>query len=48
MYCTIRTIHRYDTIHTIRTIYQTIHEHLQYALTIRNYLYKIRYVLPIV
>ena len=28
MYRTIRTIIRYDTIHTIRTLYCTIHEHL--------------------
>ena len=28
MYRTIRTIIRYDTIHTIRTLYRTIHEHL--------------------
>ena len=44
MYRTIRTILRYDTIHTIYTLYRTIHEHLQYADTIRNLLPTIRYV----
>ena len=36
MYRTYRTILQYDTIHTIRTLYRTIHEHLQYADTIQN------------
>ena len=44
MYCTICTILRYDTIHTIYTLYRTIHEHLQYADMIRNFLHTIRYV----
>ena len=35
----------YDTIHMIRTLYRTIHEHLRYADTIRNFLHTIRYVL---
>jgi len=39
---------RYDTIHMIRTLYRTIHEHLQYANTIRNFLHTIRYVSRIV
>ena len=34
MYRTIRTILRYDTIHTIHTLYRMIHEHLRYADTI--------------
>ena len=38
MYCTIRMIVRYNTIHTIRTLYRTIHEHLRYADIIRNFL----------
>ena len=44
MYRTIRTILRYDKIHTIRTLYRTIHEHLPYADTIQNFLHTIRYV----
>ena len=44
MYRTIRTILRYDTIHTIRTLYRTIHEHLRYADMIRNFLHMIRYI----
>ena len=44
MYRTIRMILRYDTIHTIRTLYRTIHEHLRYADTIQNFLHTIRYV----
>ena len=44
MYRTIRKILQYDTIHTIRTLYRTIHEHLQYADTIQNVLHMIRYV----
>ena len=44
MYRTIHKILRYDTIHTIRTLYRAIHEHLQYADMIRNFLYTIRYV----
>ena len=39
-----RTILRYDTIHTIRTLYRTIHEHLRYANMIRNFLHIIQYV----
>ena len=35
---------RYDTIHTIRILYRTIHEHLRYADTIQNFLHTIRYV----
>ena len=45
MYRTIHTILRYDMIHTIRTLYHTIYEHLRYADTIRNFLHMIRYVL---
>ena len=37
MYRTIRTILQYDIIHTIHILYRTIHEHLQYADTIRNF-----------
>ena len=44
MYRTIRMILRYDTIHTICTLYRTIHEHLRYANTIKNFLHRIRYV----
>ena len=44
MYCTIRMILRYNTIHTICTLYHTIHEHLRYADTIQNFLHTIRYV----
>ena len=44
MYRTIRTILRYDTIHTIHTLNRTIHEHLRYADTIQNFLHTIRYV----
>ena len=43
MYRTIHTILRYDTIHTIRTLYRTIHEHLRYADTIQNFLHTIQY-----
>ena len=39
-----RTIFRYDTIHTIHTLYRTIHKHLRYADTIQNFLHTIRYV----
>ena len=39
MYRTIHTILRYDTIHTICTLYRTIHEHLQYTDTIQNFFY---------
>ena len=45
MYHTIRTILQYDTIYMIRILYHTIHEHLQYADTIQNFLHTIRYVL---
>jgi len=45
MYHTIRTILRYDMIHMIHTLYCMIHEHLRYADTIRNFLYRIWYVL---
>ena len=38
------TILRYDTIHTIHTLYRTIHEHLRYTDTIQNFLHTIRYV----
>ena len=31
-------------IYTIRTLYCTIYEHLQYADTIQNFFYTIRYV----
>ena len=48
MYRTIHTILRYDTIHTIHTLYRTIHEHLRYADTIQNFLHTIRYVSRIV
>ena len=48
MYRMIRMILRYDTIHTIHTLYHTIHEHLQYADTIQNFLHTIRYVSHIV
>ena len=34
MYRTIRMILRYDMIHTIHTLYRTIHEYLRYADTI--------------
>ena len=44
MYRTIRMILRYDTIYMIRTLYRTIHEHLQYADTIHNFLHTIRYI----
>ena len=43
MYRTIRKILRYDTIHTIRTLYRTIYKHLRYADTIQNVLHTIRY-----
>ena len=45
MYCMIRTILRYDTIHMIRILYRTIYEHLRYADTIQNFLHTIQYVL---
>ena len=48
MYRMTRMILRYDTIHTIHTLYHTIHEHLQYADIIRNFLHTIRYVSRIV
>ena len=48
MYRITRMILRYDTIHTIHTLYHTIHEHLQYADTIQNFLHTIRYVSHIV
>ena len=44
MYRTIHKILRYDTIHTICTLYRAIHEHLQYADMIRIFLHTIRYV----
>ena len=44
MYRMIRMILRYDMIHTIYTLYRTIHEHLRYADTIRNFLHTIQYV----
>ena len=44
MYRTIRTILRYDTIHMIHTLYRTIHKHLRYVDTIRNFFHVIRYV----
>ena len=43
MYCTIRTILQYDMIHTIHTLYYTIHEHLRYVETTWNSLHMIRY-----
>ena len=43
MYRAIRKILRYDTIHMIRILYRTIHEHLRYANTIQNVLHMIRY-----
>ena len=39
-----RSILQYDTIHMIHILYYTIHEHLQYANMIRNFLHTIRYV----
>ena len=48
MYRMIRTILRYDMIHTIRILYHTIHEHLRYADTIRNFLHTIRYISHII
>ena len=45
MYHTIRTILQYDTIYMIRILYHTIHEHLQYADTIQNFLHMIRRIL---
>ena len=39
MYHMIRKILRYNTIYTMRTLYHTIHEHLQYADTIQNVLH---------
>ena len=45
MYRTIRMILRYDTIYMIHTLYLTIHEYLQYADMIRNFLHMKRYVL---
>jgi len=44
MYRTIRTILRYDTIHTIHILYCTIHEYLRYVDTIQKFLHTIRYV----
>ena len=44
MYRTIRTILRYDTIHTIHILYCTIHEYLRYVDTIQKFLHPIRYV----
>ena len=44
VYHMICTILRYDTIHTIHTLYRTIHEHLRYADMIQNFLHTIRYV----
>ena len=41
MYHMIRTILRYDMIHTIHTLYRTIHEHLRYADMIQNFLHTI-------
>ena len=41
MYCMIRTILRYDTIHMICTLYRTIHEHLRYVNMIQNFLHTI-------
>ena len=43
-----RTILRYDTVHTIRTLYRTIHEHLWYADMIWNFFHMIWYVSRIV
>ena len=42
MYRTIRMILQYDMIHTIRTLYYTIHEHLRYADIIWNFFHTIR------
>ena len=44
MYYTIHKILRYDMIHTIRTLYRTIHEHLRYADTIQSVLHMIRFL----
>ena len=44
MYCMIRIILRYDTIHMIRILYRTIYEHLRYTDMIWNFLHTIRYV----
>ena len=48
MYRTIHTILRYNTIHTTRTLYHTIHKHLRYADMIHNFLHTKRYVSHIV
>ena len=40
----IRMILRYNMIHTIHTLYRTIHKHLRYADAIQNVLQMIRYV----
>ena len=45
IYRSICTILQYDTIHMIRTLHRLIHEHLQYTLTICNFLHTIQYVL---
>ena len=44
IYYMIRTILRYDTIHTIYTQYRTIYKHLRYANIIWNFLHKIWYL----
>ena len=44
MYRTICTILRYDMIHSIHTLYRTIHEHLRYVDMIQNFLHTILYV----
>ena len=44
MYCMIRTVLRYDTIHMICTLYRTIHEHLRYVNKIQNFLHTIQYI----
>ena len=38
MYRTIRIIVQYNTIHTIRTLYRTIHKYLRYTDKIWNFL----------
>ena len=43
MYRTVRTILQYDMIYTIHILYRTIHEHLRYVDTIRNFLHRIQY-----
>ena len=48
MYRTIQMILQYYKIHTIRTLYRTIYEHLRYTDMIWNFLHTIRYVSRII